>query len=146
MVVTLEVSQLEMSWSNRKQSSNMSDMSVTRDTSQAPMSSLKSLKSIPEKRWFMSVTLLTSHVPISPYTALAAAEVLALQIAAFPQACLRGDRSSALAQGELSEADALAQEFGFGLKTLHSGETLAGAARFSAGSGRHGTFADETSK
>ncbi|WP_428385889.1 crotonase/enoyl-CoA hydratase family protein [Nevskia ramosa] len=79
-------------------------------------------------------------------TALAAAEALALQIAAFPQACMRGDRSSALAQSELSEADALTQEFGFGLATLRSGETLAGAARFSAGSGRHGTFTDETAK
>ncbi len=77
-------------------------------------------------------------------TALAAAVALALQIAAFPQACLRGDRSSALSQNELSEADALAQEFGFGLTTLRSGETLAGAARFSAGSGRHGSFSNET--
>lgn len=77
-------------------------------------------------------------------TALAAAEALALQIAAFPQACMRGDRSSALAQSELSEADALVQEFDFGLATLRSGETLAGAARFSAGSGRHGSFSNET--
>ncbi|MDP3295168.1 MAG: crotonase/enoyl-CoA hydratase family protein [Nevskia sp.] len=77
-------------------------------------------------------------------TALAAAEALALQIAAFPQACMRGDRSSALGQSELSEADALAQEFDFGLAALRSGETLAGAARFSAGSGRHGSFSNET--
>lgn len=72
--------------------------------------------------------------------ALAAAEQLALQIAAFPQACLRGDRLSAYQQWGMGEAAAIQNEFAYGMKTLQSGETLAGAGRFSAGSGRHGRF------
>lgn len=73
-------------------------------------------------------------------TALAAAETLALQLAGFPQACLRGDRRSACEQWALDEASALANEFRHGLATLQSGETLAGASRFRDGSGRHGQF------
>lgn len=73
---------------------------------------------------------------------LAAAEALALQIAAFPQACLRGDRRSAYEQWSLDEAEALANEFAHGLRTLHSGETVAGATRFAQGSGRHGDCND----
>jgi len=73
-------------------------------------------------------------------TALGAARELALQIAAFPQTCLRGDRRSAYEQWDLDERAAIANEFRHGLATLQSGETLAGASRFSAGSGRHGQF------
>src|SRR5690606_24862039 len=72
--------------------------------------------------------------------ALAAARQLALQIAAFPQTCLRGDRLSAYAQWGLDEAAAIRNEFRHGLETLRSGETVAGASRFSGGSGRHGQF------
>ena len=72
--------------------------------------------------------------------ALAAAEALALQLAAFPQQCLRGDRRSAYEQWGLEEPAALANEFRHGLATLRSGETLAGAERFSGGLGRHGQF------
>ncbi|MFP5358113.1 MAG: crotonase/enoyl-CoA hydratase family protein [Gammaproteobacteria bacterium] len=72
--------------------------------------------------------------------ALAAAEQLALELAAFPQACLRNDRHSAYAQWGQSEAEAMAGEFRHGLATLRSGETLSGAGRFSRGSGRHGQF------
>lgn len=72
--------------------------------------------------------------------ALAAARTLALQLAAFPQQCLRGDRHSAYEQWGLDEAAALANEFRHGLATLRSGETVAGAARFDAGAGRHGRF------
>lgn len=72
--------------------------------------------------------------------ALQAAEQLALQIAAFPQNCMRGDRQSAYQQWGLDEASAIANEFAHGLKTLQSGETVAGASRFSGGSGRHGKF------
>lgn len=71
---------------------------------------------------------------------LTAAEALALQLATFPQACLRGDRMSALAQWGMDEASAIVQEFQHGLATLASGETLAGAGRFSAGEGRGGVF------
>jgi enoyl-CoA hydratase len=72
--------------------------------------------------------------------ALTAALELARQIAAFPQTCLRGDRRSVFEQWGLSEAAALAQEFEQGLKTLASGETVAGAGRFTDGQGRHGQF------
>ncbi|MEQ1438120.1 crotonase/enoyl-CoA hydratase family protein [Fontimonas sp. SYSU GA230001] len=72
--------------------------------------------------------------------ALAEAEKLALQIAAHPQACLRNDRRSAYEQWHLSEAEALANEFRHGLTTLRSGETVAGATRFTQGAGRHGRF------
>lgn len=72
--------------------------------------------------------------------ALAAAEKLALQIAAFPQACLRGDRRSAYEQWGMDEPAAIANEFRHGLQTLASGETVAGASRFTQGGGRHGEF------
>jgi len=72
--------------------------------------------------------------------ALAAALVLAEQLAAFPQACLRNDRLSAHRQWGMDETQAISQEFELGLQTLQSGETVAGAGRFSSGSGRHGNF------
>lgn len=71
--------------------------------------------------------------------ALAAAQALAAQIAAFPQACLRADRASAFAQWDLSLADALRRE-GAGGYPVIAAESLAGAARFAAGAGRHGAF------
>ena len=72
--------------------------------------------------------------------ALAAAEELALQIAAFPQTCMRGDRKSAYEQWGMDERDAISNEFEHGMRTLQSGETVAGASRFTEGTGRHGTF------
>lgn len=72
--------------------------------------------------------------------AVAEAEKLALQIAAHPQACMRNDRRSAYEQWNLPEAEAIANEFRHGLATLRSGETVAGAARFTQGVGRHGQF------
>ena len=71
--------------------------------------------------------------------ALAAAQELAAQLAAFPQTCLRSDRASVLDQEGLDEAAALAAEFGHGRRAL-AAETAAGAARFAAGAGRHGSF------
>ncbi len=73
-------------------------------------------------------------------TALAAAEQLALQIAAFPPACMQGDRLSAYQQWGLTEAAAIQNEYSHGMQTLQSGETLAGAQDFGSGSGRHGQF------
>jgi enoyl-CoA hydratase len=76
---------------------------------------------------------------VAPGTARPAAEALAAELAAFPQACLRSDRRSvydALAHGEL---DALGIEFGHGLDSVRA-EGVRGAARFSSGEGRHGTF------
>jgi len=69
--------------------------------------------------------------------ALATAQALALQIAAFPQACLRADRASTYAQWDLPLAQALCQEGAGGFAVVAT-EGLAGAARFASGAGRHG--------
>ncbi|MFE6860399.1 crotonase/enoyl-CoA hydratase family protein [Nocardia sp. NPDC057668] len=66
-----------------------------------------------------------------------AAEELAAQLAALPQTCLRSDRMSALEQEGLDEPAAVANEFQHGVRALLDG-ALDGAARFAAGSGRHG--------
>jgi enoyl-CoA hydratase len=76
--------------------------------------------------------------------ALASAVALARELAGFPQTCLRGDRLSAIEQWDLPEGEALVNEVSHGLATLRSGESVAGATRFAAGHGRHGTF-DSTS-
>ena len=68
------------------------------------------------------------------------ATALARQLAAFPQACLRGDRLSVLEQWQLPESEALTNEFSHGQSTLSSGETVSGAGRFKSGQGRHGAF------
>jgi enoyl-CoA hydratase len=68
--------------------------------------------------------------------ARAAAEELAASLAGFPQACLRSDRASALAQWDA--ADPMATEFAHGMGVL--AEAAGGAARFAAGAGRHGAF------
>ncbi|MFZ2653195.1 MAG: crotonase/enoyl-CoA hydratase family protein [Burkholderiaceae bacterium] len=77
---------------------------------------------------------------VAPGGALAAARELAEQIAHHPQECMRNDRASALRESGLPMQEALAQEFEYGKSTLRSGEALAGAARFVAGAGRHGSF------
>lgn len=74
--------------------------------------------------------------------ALPAALELAQSLAKLPQTCLRNDRRSAYAQWGMNETQALAHEFVLGKKTLASGETLAGAASFTAGRGRHGRFSE----
>jgi len=73
--------------------------------------------------------------------ALAEAQALARQVAAFPQRCLRADRASALAQWDLDLATALQRE-GAGGWPVIAAEATAGAARFAAGAGRHGAAAD----
>ncbi len=72
--------------------------------------------------------------------ALDTALMLAKHIAAMPQTCLRNDRLSAYRQWGLSEEEAIAEEFRLGLETLNSGESVAGATRFTQGTGRHGEF------
>jgi enoyl-CoA hydratase len=74
----------------------------------------------------------------APGAALAEARALAEALARFPQRCLRSDRLSAYEQASLALPAALAHETRLGLDTIASGETLAGAARFVAGAGRHG--------
>jgi len=72
--------------------------------------------------------------------ALAAAKVLAEQLVAFPQNCLRWDRLSAYRQWQLPIEEALYEETKGGIEVIRSGETVAGASRFAAGAGRHGSF------
>ena len=69
-----------------------------------------------------------------------AAVELAQELARLPQVCLRSDRLSAYEQWDLDLAGALRNETRRGLEVIASGETQAGAARFAAGAGRHGTF------
>jgi enoyl-CoA hydratase len=71
--------------------------------------------------------------------ALAAAQEMAAELASFPQVCLRSDRASVLDQEGLGESAALAAEFAHGRAALAE-EAGAGAARFTAGAGRHGSF------
>ncbi|MEU6030059.1 crotonase/enoyl-CoA hydratase family protein [Streptomyces tauricus] len=77
---------------------------------------------------------------VPPGRARAEAEALAASIAGFPQACLRADRSSVLDQEGLSERAGLSVELRHGRGVL--AESVEGAARFSAGAGRHGSFSD----
>ncbi|MFC4785563.1 crotonase/enoyl-CoA hydratase family protein [Nocardioides sp. MAHUQ-72] len=74
-------------------------------------------------------------------TAREAAEALAASLAAFPQECLRGDRLSVLEQEGLPAPAAMAGELAHGLRSLAAG-ALDGAARFTSGAGRHGSFED----
>jgi enoyl-CoA hydratase len=76
----------------------------------------------------------------APGRALEAAVELGQQIAAFPQVCMRNDRRSTYDQWSLDLDGALTVEHRYGMATIDSGETRAGAARFAAGEGRHGRF------
>ncbi len=71
--------------------------------------------------------------------ARAAAEKLAAELATLPQSCLRSDRQSLIAQQSLPFDEAMRRETELGMRTIASGETAAGAARFSGGAGRHGS-------
>ncbi len=75
---------------------------------------------------------------VDPGQALAAAVDLANQIAAFPQTCLRADRTSSYEQWGLPLDEALRQEAKRGMAVLGSADTLAGVGRFVGGAGRHG--------
>ena len=72
--------------------------------------------------------------------ARAEAEKLAMEIARFPQNCLKGDRMSAYEQWDLPYDRAMANEFEHGRRVLSTGETVKGAARFASGKGRGGRF------
>ncbi len=67
-----------------------------------------------------------------------AAIALAQDLARLPQRCLRNDRLSAIRQWDLDSDAAMRFELRQGQDTLASGETAVGAARFTAGAGRHG--------
>src|SRR6185436_4776359 len=70
---------------------------------------------------------------VEPGRALDEALVLARQLAAFPQRCMRSDRLSSYRQWDLSLADAIVEETRLGIEVVKSGETAAGAARFAKG-------------
>jgi enoyl-CoA hydratase/carnithine racemase len=76
--------------------------------------------------------------------ALDTALELAHAIAAFPQQAMRNDRLSAIEQWSLPLDHARVNELRLGMETLQSGEAVKGAARFSSGAGRHGSFESKT--
>ena len=75
---------------------------------------------------------------VEPGHALEGALQLARELAALPQRCLRSDRLSVYEQWALSWREAEQNEYKRGLDVLASGESVAGARRFSSGKGRHG--------
>jgi enoyl-CoA hydratase len=75
---------------------------------------------------------------VPPGQARSAAEALAGDLAALPQACLRSDRASALDAVSLSDADAMANEFARGLTVLSAPDFAEGIQRFRDGAGRGG--------
>lgn len=77
---------------------------------------------------------------VEPGTSRAEAEALAEEIARFPQKCFLSDRRSTYEQWGLPLKVAMRNEFGLGLATIQSGETVEGALRFVEGAGRHGSF------
>jgi len=70
-----------------------------------------------------------------------AAQDIAAELAAFPQAALRGDRLSTYEQFGLSLEAAMSNEFKRGQDALAEEGPL-GAQRFARGAGRHGSFAE----
>jgi enoyl-CoA hydratase len=82
----------------------------------------------------LAIGLVNRVVP--PGQARAAAEALARELAALPQAALRGDRMSAYLQHDLDLPAALQQELHYGARAL--GEAVTGATSFAGGAGRHG--------
>jgi enoyl-CoA hydratase len=73
---------------------------------------------------------------VPPGQARAAAEALAAELAALPQAAMRADRASAYLQHDLDLATALGKELELGSRSL--AEAAQGAVRFAGGAGRHG--------
>jgi enoyl-CoA hydratase len=69
------------------------------------------------------------------------AERLALQIAAFPQVCVRSDRASVHDGISLGFDDAMANEFARGMTTLADPGVVEGISRFRGGAGRGGALA-----
>ena len=61
------------------------------------------------------------------------AEKLALEIASFPQKCMRSDREALYHGLDLDITAALVLEFELGMEVLKSGETVIGARRFGQG-------------
>ena len=77
-----------------------------------------------------------------PGKALEISIALAQELLKFPQLCMRNDRMSAYQQWNMSLPEAILNETKLGKEVIESGETKEGAARFSSGKGRHGSFED----
>jgi enoyl-CoA hydratase len=75
---------------------------------------------------------------VPPGQARVAAEALAGELAALPQACLRSDRAAALEAASLPEEEAMANEFLHGLRVLSAPDFAAGVQSFRDGAGRRG--------
>jgi len=84
----------------------------------------------------LQMGLVTHVVPNG--SARAAAEQLARDIAALPQACLRSDRQSTLEGLSLAHDDAMANEFRHGMAVLAGPGVVEGVSRFRGGAGRGG--------
>jgi enoyl-CoA hydratase len=80
---------------------------------------------------------------VGPGRARAEAVAWGYQLAALPQACLRNDRLSVLAQWGRSTADALSVEYGYGMESLGSPDSRTGPAAFVSGAGRGGTRVED---
>jgi enoyl-CoA hydratase len=80
---------------------------------------------------------------VEPGKALETAVELARTLATFPQHGLRADRMSVYEQWSLSPEEARRNELKHGLRVLASGESRAGAQRFTSGEGKHGRFKDK---
>jgi enoyl-CoA hydratase len=78
---------------------------------------------------------------VEPGQAVPVALELAAQIAAFPFECVLADRASTYAALDLPLAEALRAEGAAGVPIVLR-EGVSGAARFTAGEGRHGQFTD----
>jgi len=70
------------------------------------------------------------------------AESMAHQIARFPQAAVRADRSSIIETRGMPVREALRHEWANGMNAIVT-EGIEGAKRFSAGAGRHGDFEEK---
>jgi enoyl-CoA hydratase len=84
----------------------------------------------------LDIGLVNRLVP--PGQALPAALELAAELSAFPQACMRNDRLSSLAQWSLDWDAACRREAELGAASLRTGASRAGALAFASGAGRHG--------
>lgn len=87
-----------------------------------------------DAREALAIGLANRVVPAG--TCREAAEDLAATLAAFPQACMRGDRLSTLEQEGMDHRAAMANEFARGAASLV--DAVEGARRFADGAGRHG--------
>lgn len=83
----------------------------------------------------LAIGLANRVVPVGE--ALAVARGLARDLAVLPQTCLRNDRASVMNQSGRSHDAAMAFEFQVGRESLLA-DGRNGAAKFSAGAGRHG--------